>query len=145
MAYDSGILEWGEDEIFATLMTAFDIWMANVQPETDPKLEALMCLQTTLGTEHQKFGNLSRNPILSRYEPVYGILLPEKQMLVLPEAIDGWVKHYGVNARQLAKLLDARGFLIRTERDRLISRKLMGNKAINGFIIDDSFLRATLS
>ncbi|MDT1394168.1 DUF927 domain-containing protein, partial [Escherichia coli] len=145
MAYDSGILEWGEDEIFATLITAFDIWMANVQPETDPKLEALMCLQTTLGTEHQKFGNLSRNPILSRYEPVYGILLPEKQMLVLPEAIDGWVKHYGVNARQLAKLLDARGFLIRTERDRLISRKLMGNKAINGFIIDDSFLRATLS
>jgi hypothetical protein len=28
LAYDSGILEWGEDEIFATLITAFDVWMA---------------------------------------------------------------------------------------------------------------------
>jgi hypothetical protein len=67
-------------------------------------------------------------PYLSRHAPVCGFLLPEQQMLVLPEAIDGWVKHHGVSARQLAKLLDARGFLIRTEKDRLISRKLVGKK-----------------
>lgn len=66
-------------------------------------------------------------------------------MLVLPEAIDGWVKHHGVSARQLAKLLDARGFLIRTEKDRLISRKLVGKKTFNGLIIQDSFLSAKLS
>lgn len=145
LAHESGILEWGDDEIFATLITAFDIWMANVQPETDPKLEALMCLQTTLSKEHQKFGDLSRNFHLPRHAPVCGFLLPEQQMLVLPEAIDGWVKHHGVSARQLAKLLDARGFLIRTEKDRLISRKLVGKKTFNGLIIQDSFLSAKLS
>ena len=66
-------------------------------------------------------------------------------MLVLPEAIDGWVKHYGVTVKQLAKELDARGFLVRTEKDRLISRKALGKKTFNGFIIHDSFLGATLS
>ncbi|MCM7567771.1 DUF927 domain-containing protein [Enterobacter asburiae] len=144
LAYDSGILEWGEDEIFATLITAFDVWMAGVQTETDPMQEALMCLQNILNTEHQNFGNLSRNPHFSRHVSVDGILLPEQQMLILPETIGIWLKNSGFNAKQIAKALDARGFLIRTEKDRLISRKPLGGKSYNGFIIDNAFLKAEL-
>lgn len=144
LAYDSGILEWGEDEILATLMTAFDVWMAGVQPEIDPMQEALLNLQNILNTEHQNFSNLSRNPHLSRHVSVDGILLPKQQMLILPKAIDIWLKNSGFNAKQVAKALDARGFLIRAEKDRLISRKLLGSKSYNGFIIDDAFLTAEL-
>lgn len=144
LAYNSGILEWGEDEIFATLMTAFDVWMAGVQPEIDPMQEALLNLQNILNMEHQNFSNLSRNPHLSRHMSVDGILLPKQQMLVLPKAIDIWLKNSGFNAKQIAKALDVRGFLIRAEKDRLISRKLLGSKSYNGFIIDDAFLTAEL-
>jgi len=65
-------------------------------------------------------------------------------MLVLPKAIDIWLKNSGFNAKQIAKALDVRGFLIRAEKDRLISRKLLGSKSYNGFIIDDAFLTAEL-
>jgi uncharacterized protein (DUF927 family) len=144
LANEFGILGWGEEEIFDTLITSFDIWMAGVQADIDPMQEALLCLQNILNTEHQKFGELSRNSHFTRHVSVCGFLLPEQQMLVLPEAIDIWVKNSGFNAKHLAKALDARGFLIRTEKDRLISRKLLGRKSYNGLIIDDAFLTAEL-
>jgi uncharacterized protein (DUF927 family) len=145
LAVEFGILDWSEDDIIDTLSMSFADWLAELQVENDPILNALLCLQNNMNIEHQTMGNVSKNLHVLHPNMVTGYRLPDKQTLVLLETIDRWMKPLGFNAKKIAKALETRGFLKRTEKDRFTSRRQIGNKVLNGLIIDDTFLTAELS
>lgn len=142
LAMEWGILPWSNEEILDVVYVAFTRWLNNFRNAENSKENILSGVQNYLGTQETKFHDAKiPRPGVVKADTV-GYRLKDGCFLVLPDAHEKLSENWGLNAKKLAQMIDAAGYLVRPESDRLTMRKAINGANVTGYCINSAFTSA---
>ncbi|MEG6445748.1 DUF927 domain-containing protein [Enterobacter roggenkampii] len=142
LAVEWGILPWSNEDISDVVYEAFFRWLNNYRNDENSKESILSGVQNYLGTHGAKFYDAKiPYPGIVKAD-IVGYRLQDGCYLILPDALEKLAEQWGMNAKKLAQMIDAAGYLVRPESDRLTMRRVINRVNVTGYCISSTFTGA---
>lgn len=143
LAVEWEILPWGKEEIADVVFECFNRWLLGYRGDVGRTEHILTAVQNFIAVSQLKFIDVKMPLFSSRRTDIAGYALKDGSYLILPDTLDKLGESWGLSAKKLAQLIDAKGHLKRCEDDRLTTRKVIQKVSVTGYCISATFAAAS--